>query len=168
MTNSKTTQQTILIAVDADGNADRMVRAAVTLFGDSAAYRFAHVAQSVPMTMPATAGAPGVAGVAPTGLTPADAERMLDPSEQAASALAVAEMAAGRAAGDAGVPDATAIGLVGDPADALIDEALSCGAVAIVVEAHDRSWLDRLLTQSVAKTLQDRSPMPIVVVPAPS
>ncbi len=128
-----------------------------------AIYRFAHVAESVPMTMPATAGAPGVAGVAPTGITPSDAERLLDPEAQAESARAVAEQAATAAGMSAG----TAVGLAGDPADALIDEAIECGAATIVVGAHDRSWLDRLLTQSVSKALQDRAPMPIVVVPAP-
>lgn len=158
-----TTQPTILIAVDATGDATRAAQAASVLFGRDAAYRFAHVAESVPMTMPATVATPGVAGVAPTGLTPADAERLLDPAEQLESARTVAD----QAASEAGLPNAVAVGLTGDPADALIDDAIDAGAVAIVVEAHDRSWLDRLLTQSVSKALQDKSPLPIVVVPAP-
>lgn len=158
-----TTKPTILIAVDADGDAIRTVRASTALFGDHAEYRFAHVAQAVPMSVPATAAVPGVAGVAPTGLAPADAQRLLDPSKQVESARALAA----QAAADAGMPGAPAVGLAGDPADALIDEAVESGAVTIVVAAHDRSWIDRLLTQSVSKALQDRSPMPIVVVPAP-
>lgn len=158
-----TTKPTITIAVDATGDASRTMRAADALFGDHAAYRFVHVAEAVPMTLPVTAASPGLVGVAPTGVTDADAERLLDPSEQIESARTVAE----QAAADAGIPGATAVGLAGDPASALIDDAIECGAVAIVVGSHDRGWLDRLLTSSVSKELQRNAPMPIVVVPAP-
>jgi nucleotide-binding universal stress UspA family protein len=158
-----TTQPTITIAVDASGDAARTVQAATALFGTDASYRFVHVAQSVPMTLPATAATPGVVGVAPTGVAGVEAERLLDPAEQIDSARVVAE----QAAADAGMPDASAIGLAGDPATALIDDALECGAATIVVGAHDRGWLDRLLTTSVSKELQRNAPMPIVIVPAP-
>lgn len=152
-----TTPAIILIAVDADEGAERATLAAASLFPD-ATLRFAHVARPVPLTPP---GGYGPAGVAPVGVAPADAA--LDPEETKDSARAVAV----QAAADAGRPDAAAVGLVGDPADALIEEATECGAAAIVVSAHDRSWIERLFHQSVSEEIQRMSPVPVVVAPDP-
>lgn len=153
-----TNPATILIAVDAEEGAKRATLAAASLFPD-ATLRFAHVARPVPLTPP---GAYGPAGVAPVGVAPVDPE--LDPEETKQSARAVAQ----QAAADSGRPDAAAVGLIGDPADALIDEATDCGAAAIVVSAHDRGWIERLFHHSVSDDIQRMSPVPVVVVPDPS
>lgn len=153
-----TNRATILIAVDADEGAKRATLAATSLFPD-ATLRFAHVARPVPLTPP---GAYGPAGVAPVGVAPVDAD--LDPEETKESARAVAA----HAASECGRADATAVGLIGDPADELIEEATSCGAVAIVVSAHDRGWIERLFHHSVREDIQRMSPVPVVVAPDPS
>ena len=149
---------TILIAVDADEGAKRAALAAMSLF-PGATLRFAHVARPVPLTPP---GAYGPAGVAPVGVAAADTE--LDPEETIESARAVAV----QAATEAGAADAATVGLIGNPADALIEEATACGAAAIVVSAHDRSWIERLFHHSVREEVQQMSPVPVVVVPAPA
>ncbi|MAT04041.1 MAG: hypothetical protein CL424_03240 [Acidimicrobiaceae bacterium] len=152
-----TNPATILIAVDADEGAKRATLAAASLFPD-ARFRFAHVARPVPLTPP---GAYGPAGVAPVGVAAVDD---LDPAKTKESARAVAA----QAANDCGRPDATAVGLIGEPADALIEEAVSCGAVAIVVSAHDRGWVERLFHHSVRDDIERLSPIPVVVAPDPS
>ena len=149
-----TNPATILIAVDADEGAKRATLAATSLF-PGATLRYAHVARPVPVTPP---DAYGAAGLALT--TTID----VDPDETKASARAVAV----QAAADAGTPDADAVGLMGDPADALIEEATSCGAAAIVVSAHDRGWVERLFHHSVRDDIERMSPVPVVVVPDPS
>lgn len=153
-----TNPATVLIAVDADEGSKRAALAALSLFPD-AVLRFAHVARPVPLTPP---GAYGPAGVAPVGVVAVDQE--LDPDETRQSAREVAA----HAAAEAGVPDAVSVGLIGDPADALIDEAVECGAAAIVVSAHDRGWIERLFHHSVRDDIQRRSPVPVLVVPDPT
>ena len=154
---------TILVAVPAEEGADRAAAAAVALFGSSAHYRFVHVAEPVPMTPPIAVTDP--AGFAPAGLAPADIEHM-SPEERDAMLASAREVAA-RAAAQAGVPDAETAGLYGDPAQAMIHEAIRCGAGAIVIAAHHRSWLDSLLHHSVSHDLEKESPVPVLVVPAP-
>ena len=154
-----TTPSTILIAVDDDEGGRRAATAAAALFGSDAVYRFAHVARPVPMTPP---GAYGPAGMAPVGFAPVDVER--DQQEIIESATAVASYVAA----EAGLASAASVGLLGEPADALIDEAVSCGAAAIVVSAHDRSWIERLFHHSVRTDIVRMSPVPVVVVPDPA
>jgi nucleotide-binding universal stress UspA family protein len=154
-----TNRSTILIAVDDDEGGRRAAAASVALFGSAAAYRFAHVARPVPMTPP---GAYGPAGMAPVGFAPVDIDR--DEHEVRESARAVAS----HVAAEAGLADASAVGLFGEPADALIDEAVSCGAAAIVVSAHDRGWIERLFHHSVRGDIVRMSPVPVLVVPDPA
>ena len=154
-----TTPSTILIAVDDDEGGRRAAAAASALFGSEASYRFAHVARPVPMTPP---GAYGPAGMAPVGFAPVDVTR--DREDTLESAAAVAS----HIAAEAGLASATSVGLLGEPADALIDEAVSCGAAAIVVSAHDRSWIERLFRHSVRSEIVRTSPVPVLVVPDPA
>jgi nucleotide-binding universal stress UspA family protein len=153
-----TNPATVLIAVDDDEGGQRAAAAAAALFGPEAHYRFAHVARPIPMTPP---GAYGPAGMAPVGFAPVDIGR--DEGEIRESAASVASLAAT----EAGLPSATSVGLLGEPADALIDEATSCGAAAIVVSAHDRGWIERLFHHSVRSDIVRMSPVPVLVVPDP-
>jgi nucleotide-binding universal stress UspA family protein len=61
---------------------------------------------------------------------------------------------------------AESVGLIGHPADAIIDEAVRCGADAVVVSPHQHGWIDRLFHRSVADEIQKLSPLPVIVVPA--
>jgi nucleotide-binding universal stress UspA family protein len=156
---------TVLIAVDIDGGGERAARAASALFGADATYRFAHVAQPVPMAPPTAGAFPAAAGVAPVGTAPVVTEAMTDQDVEAT--IDSAQSVAARAARDAGLPAATAVGLIGDPADAVIEEALRCGAQAIVVTPHHHGWIDRLFHRSIADEIRKVSPVPVVVVPSP-
>jgi nucleotide-binding universal stress UspA family protein len=155
---------TILIAVDVDEGAERAALAATALFGTDATYRFAHVAQPVPLTPPVSAMFPASANVAPIGVAKvAGAGESGEYDDTIESARSVAA----RAAEDAGMATADTVGLVGHPADAIIDEAVSCGAAAIVVTPHQHSWIDRLFHHSVSDEIQKTSPVPVIVVPSP-
>jgi nucleotide-binding universal stress UspA family protein len=154
-----TNPSTILIAVDDDEGGRRAAVAATALFGRDASYRFVHVARPVPMTPP---GAYGPAGMAPVGFAPVDVERDQDEIRESAAAVA------SHAATEAGLLSASAVGLLGEPADALIDEAVECGAAAIVVSAHDRGWVERLFHHSVRGDIVRMSPVPVLVVPDPA
>jgi nucleotide-binding universal stress UspA family protein len=158
---------TILIAVDLDEGADRAALAATALFGTDATYRFAHVAQPVPLTPPVSSMFPASATVAPIGVAPVDTTPR-DVNEPADDTLDSARAVAARAATDAGMSSAEAVGLVGHPADAILDEAVSCGADVIVVTAREHSWIDRLFHHSVADEIQKTSTIPVLVVPAPA
>jgi nucleotide-binding universal stress UspA family protein len=157
MTNSD--PATILIAVDTEGGSSHAALAAANLFGEAASYRFAHVARPVPMTPPS---AHGPEGVAPVGYAPVDADHDRE------AVIESAREVAAHAADDAHMVGATAVGLIGEPADALIDEAVACHASAIVVSAHDRGWVERLFHHSVRSDIERMSPVPVLVVPEPS
>ena len=49
----------------------------------------------------------------------------------------------------------------------IIDVGLEHSADVIVVGTHQRGWLDRLLTTSVADEVRRESPLPVLVVPLP-
>jgi nucleotide-binding universal stress UspA family protein len=61
---------------------------------------------------------------------------------------------------------AEVVGLLGDPADEVIALAEERHADVIVVGTHERGWLSRLLTTSVADEVRSRSSIPVLVVPA--
>lgn len=146
---------TILIAVD---NSDASVsagRAAVSLFGDEAEYLFAHVAEPVAMT-PSVAPLGGAVAYPAAGTAITD-----DPDETLASARAVAH----HIAAEAGCDVATAVGLVGDPVEALLDEADRCKADVIVTGSHEHGWFTELVTRSVTRQLERKSNVPVLVVP---
>ena len=162
---------TILIAVDVEEGAGRAAVAARALFGSDATYRFAHVAQPVPLTPPLAATATPLSTAYPVGVAPVDPD-----TEQAATrhgavssdeTIDSARAVAARAAADAGLESAESVGLIGHPADAIIDEATACGADAIVVTPHHHGWIDRLFHQSVSDEIQKTSSIPVLVVPTP-
>jgi nucleotide-binding universal stress UspA family protein len=146
---------TILIAVDNSDESVSAGRAAVALFGESAEYTFAHVAEPVAMT-------PAIAPLGGAVVYPAGGTAMTDdPDETRASAQFVAR----HAADEAGCSTATSVGLIGDPVDALLDEADRCNADVIVVGAHEHGWFTDLITRSVTRQLERKSNVPVLVMP---
>jgi nucleotide-binding universal stress UspA family protein len=154
--------RTVLIAVGMEEGVRRAVTATRALFGDDVHAVFAHVAGSVPLTPPG--------GIAPVGSmgaavipSAADIEHgLVDPDEIRASAREVAR----HAADSSGLSDTEAIGLLGgDPADELAAEAAERGVDAIVVAAHDRNWLSRLIVPSVTDEIERVATVPVIVVP---
>jgi nucleotide-binding universal stress UspA family protein len=155
----------ILIAVDVDEGAERAALAATALFGTDATYRFAHVAQPVPLTPPLSAMYPASAGVAPIGGARVQTSGSAS-DESADETIESARSVAAHVASEVGMPMAQTVGLIGHPADAIIDEAASCGADAIVVTPHDHGWIDRLFHHSISDEIQKTSPIPVIVVPS--
>jgi nucleotide-binding universal stress UspA family protein len=154
----------VLVAVDATDAGPRAARAAVRLFGDRAEYVVAHVAEPVPL-VPPVATPPGVLGG--TGVAPPVYPGVDDDVSRAEAVESAADVARS-ARLDAGLPDTVAaVGLVGEPVGALLDEARHRSAGVIVVGEHDRGWLTELLTSSVADQIQEDAHIPVLVVPAP-
>ncbi len=79
----------------------------------------------------------------------------------------VAETIAKLTGEEGGLPEAVALGIVGDPANTIIDVALEHSADVIVVGTHERGWLTRLLSSSVADEVRRESPIPVLLVPHP-
>jgi nucleotide-binding universal stress UspA family protein len=66
---------------------------------------------------------------------------------------------------EAGVTGADTLGELGDPAEAIVRAADNEAADVIVVAAHERSWLSRIMHPSVAKEVVKRADVPVLVVP---
>ncbi len=156
----------VLVAVDATESSIRAARIAHRLFGDDHEYLAVNVAS--PRIDPAAApwwgagwglGAPmaygGVWPYQPAAVGTSDAGH--DVLEEAAEdARAVADRS--------GLPEAEAIGEVGDPADAIIRAAEEHHVDVIVVGTEDRSWFDRLLRPSVSTDVLKEADVPVLVV----
>ncbi|MEO6651258.1 MAG: universal stress protein [Ilumatobacteraceae bacterium] len=150
----------VLVAVDGSDDSNRAGLVAAGLFGASAQYTFVHVAEAVPMTPPnrmPLSGA-GVAPAVPHGVAP-DEPGGANDVKDSARAIALA------AATSVGVDVTETIGLLGDPARAIVGAATERGADVIVVGAHERGWLAELFTSSVLDDIQHLATIPVLVVP---
>jgi nucleotide-binding universal stress UspA family protein len=163
---------TVLIAVDETDSSVHAVEAAHRLFGDSADYLVLNVGGGtyVPITI-----FPGEMGlISPIAWAPpvppepsagdVDADGGVSEAHTDADA---AETIAKLTGEEGGLPSAVALGVVGDPASAIIDVALEHSADVIVVGTHERGWLTRLLSPSVADEVRRDSPIPVLLVPHP-
>ena len=156
----------VLIAADDTEESVHAAKTARELFGDDARYTVVSVARTevmwagssmawgVPYTLavpPASMPGPPLVFEQPTSApndTPVDlAERQADEVKVAAH-----------------LPQADAVGEVGDPADAIIRAAHNGGADVVVVGSHDRSWFTRLFSRSVTNDVVRESPVPVLVV----
>ncbi len=152
----------VLVAVDGSDDANRAGLVAAALFGPSARYTFVHVAEAVPMTPPnhmPLSGA-GVAPAVPRGVGP-DEPGGENEVRDSARSVALA------AATSIGVDVSETIGLIGDPARAIVATAAEHDADVIVVGAHERGWLAELFTSSVLDDIQHLATVPVLVVPHP-
>jgi nucleotide-binding universal stress UspA family protein len=164
---------TVLIAVDATDSSVHAVETAHRLFGDDADYLVLNVGAGSYVPVPIFPSEVGM--ITPMAWAPivhphgaaGDAGR--DVAESAVISEAdVAETIAQRTGEEGGLPAATALGIVGDPAGSIIDVAVDHAADVIVVGTHERGWLTRLLTSSVADEVRRESPIPVLVVPRPA
>lgn len=157
----------VLIAADDTEVSVEAAKAARELFGDAAHYTVISVADThgllwagsamawgvpYPMTIPP----PGVAGPPLVFQQPTDNDghRPLEVAERQAEEVATAAELRG----------AEAMGDVGDPAQAIMHAAETCHADVIVVGSHDRTWLSRLFSRSVAAAVVSDSTVPVLVV----
>jgi nucleotide-binding universal stress UspA family protein len=162
---------TVLIAVDASDSSVRAVETAHRLFGD-ADYLLLNVGAGsyVPIAIfPSEVGMIGPLAWAPMVHPHAAAGDVREDTvvSEVSSDEDVAETIAKQIGEEGGLPDATALGVVGDPAGSIIDVAVEHSADVIVVGTHERGWLTRLLTSSVADEVRRESPIPVLVLPRP-
>lgn len=146
----------VVVAVDGSDASVAAVRTARRLFDDA---RLVLVNVADPVTTVTPPVAPLAAGmVVPPVVDVADTEQLRHAAAAVADhTLVAADLAAG---------PAETVGALGDPADEVLAIAESRHATAVVVGDHDRGWLSRLLTTSVADEVRSRSSIPVVVVPS--
>ncbi len=164
----------MLIAVDETESSVHAVKIAHRLFGDDADYLVLNVGSGT--YMPVAVFPSDVGMITPLVLAPmeppeADADDAgaddgpHDGSDDVSSDADVSEAIAKLTGEEGGLPKATTLGVVGDPAGTIIDVAVEHSADVIVVGTHERGWLTRLLTSSVADDVLRESPIPVLVVP---
>jgi nucleotide-binding universal stress UspA family protein len=156
----------IVIAVDGTAASVGAARTARALFGD-AHYVAVHVGESAPMAhaepVETTAGIPMPAGW--------DAGNVVHPVTQIETGrfeedpVELAESVARRVAAEAELPEAEAVGTVGDRADAILDVAHEQHADVLVIGAHEHGWLSRLFGGSVAEEVRKHADLPLLIVP---
>jgi nucleotide-binding universal stress UspA family protein len=162
---------TVLIAVDGSESSVEAVATAHRLFGDDADYFVVNVATDsyVPVAIfPSEVGMITPLAMAP--LThPHDAgdEPVGGGDDDLISDVDAAEMIAKQTGEEGGLDHVTALGVVGDPAASIVEVAVAHSVDVIVVGTHERGWLTRLLTSSVADEIRRESPIPVLVVPHP-
>jgi nucleotide-binding universal stress UspA family protein len=161
---------TVLIAVDGSESSVKAVATAHRLFGDDADYLVVNVASTtyVPVAVfPSEVGMITPLAMAPLVHPRAGELGDEDTSDDVESDVDVAESIAKQIGQEGGLASATALGVVGDPARSIIDVAVDHAADVIVVGTHERGWLTRLLTSSVADEVRRESPIPVLVLPHP-
>ncbi|MBK5286930.1 MAG: universal stress protein [Acidimicrobiia bacterium] len=142
----------VLVAMDGSPESAHAAATAVDLFGPTAEYLVANVAQSVyPLPDGVTFGA-----VYP--MSGSEWTNLVDAADHAATATAA------RGAASAGIDEAEIIVEHGDVVGALCLAAEAHSADVIVVGSHDKSWIGRLISPSVADGIAHRSPRPVLVV----
>jgi nucleotide-binding universal stress UspA family protein len=160
---------TVLIAVDGSESSVKAVETAHRLFGDDADYLVINVASDsyVPVAIFPTE-AHMITPLAMTPLTPPPGvgDQLGDSGDDdLISDVEAAETIAKQTGEEGGLDHATALGIVGDPAGSIVEVAVEHAADVIVVGTHERGWLTRLLTSSVADEVRRESPIPVLVVP---
>ena len=164
---------TVLIAVDASDASVHAVETAHRLFGDDAEYLVLNVGSGTYVPVPIFPGEMGLISPlawAPVVQSQLAAEELRDDSgaSEVISDVEVAESIAKHTGEEGGLADATALGIVGDAAGSIIEVAVEHDADVIVVGTHERGWLTRLLTSSVADEVRRESPIPVLAVPRPT
>jgi nucleotide-binding universal stress UspA family protein len=159
----------ILVAVDETEDSVNAARTAHRLFGDDADF-LAVIVASIRLestAVPWYGAGWGAAYTVPYGgvwdyrsrrTTSAGA------TEGVESPDAAAAVAAEQIADQSRLPNAAAIGDVGDPADAILRAADEHDVDVIVVGSHDRGWLSRLWRPSVSVAVVKHTERPVLVV----
>jgi nucleotide-binding universal stress UspA family protein len=148
---------TVLIAIDQSEASQIAAEAATAIFGPDARYLAINVAADPQLDSYVWGD---VYGYPYPPVIPANPEPVDD-----AEAIASARHAASALAAEAGIAQATAIGEVGDPVEAIVKAAEDHLVDVIVAGWHERGWVRRLFEDSVSEGLVKASPVPVMVVP---
>ncbi len=156
----------VLIAADDTEESVRAARCARDLFGDEARYTVVSVAEREGMLWAGSSmewGVPYTLAVPPAGLpgpplifgTHDDGRQTpVDLAERQADQVKVAARLSG----------AATLGEVGDPVEAILRAADTCGADVIVIGSHERNWFSRLFSRSVSTDVVRDASLPVLVV----
>lgn len=148
---------TVLVAVDGTESDREVARRAIRLFGDDATYVVVSVSDE-----PRVVGAASISYAAAATFSMPKLSNFADGLDDD---MDEAEEIARRAATDAGLSDADALGEAGDPATVLIEVAEEHDADVIAIGASTRGRFSKLFDPSVEDAVVDRSPIPVLVVP---
>lgn len=151
---------TVLIAVDAAATSVRLVRTAHRLFGEGARYFVMNVGRDPNTDMNWAYASPIVGAAVWYPATWTDEAVTAAVSE----GIEHAEHRASEVASQVTEIEATPLGVVGDPAEAIIKAAHDHGAEVVVVGAHDRGWFSRLLERSVEREVLRVADFAVLVV----
>lgn len=159
----------VLVAVDATEDSVHAAEVAHRLFGDDAEYLAVSVAdvRTDVTVMPFWGAGWGAAYPVTYGTVwPYRSGTMAAPGERVVAQSSVDEAAdAAREQADrSGLPDAEAVGELGDPADAILRAAEERAVDVIVLGSSNRGWFDRLLRPSVSKEIVKHTEVPVLIV----
>jgi len=150
----------VLLALDETDESHLAALTATVLFGPDANYLAVHAE-------PSPAGTPVLWGPVYGYPYPAVTTARLGDPDLRRQAIEEARLVAAQQAGALGI-DATPVGEVGDPADAIKRVAHDHRVDVVVVGAHHRSWFRQLFDPSVTADLIESAAVPILVVPSPT
>ena len=152
----------VMIATDGTDASVRAAAVARGLFGTEATYTFVHVEDSAGVGTQPVIGVPGAGAAAPATFAESA------PAETADEVAERARAIAGRSAYEAGMANAVAVGLIGDPAPTLAAEAAHRGVDVIVAPGDPaKGWFSKLFSSSTAAELERVATVPVLVVPTP-
>lgn len=164
----------VLIAVDDSEHSVKAARVAYDLFGSTATYTVVSVADQAPFlwgddTLLYGVGYPLV--MSPSGAALAPTTSATPPTNGAAplpnpdtAEIDSAMQVARDVAAEADIPNPQVVGETGhDPAGAIISAAHHHQADVIVIGSHDRNWLSRLFTPSVAGSVMKEADVPVLI-----
>lgn len=160
----------VLIAVDGSDASVTAIRTSVLLF-PGARFTLVNAAEAIPLTPPLTPIAGGITApmVWETGaVRPGHDGTGADAGDELTDPIEIAADVARRTGVEAGLDAPDVVGVRGDPAQSILELADERHVDVIVVGTHERGWLTRLLTSSVADEVRRGSHLPVLVVPTPA
>ena len=142
-----------MVTLDGSEAASNAADVAAAMFGSSARYSILSVGSPWPLQ-----------AISPMGAEPALLMMAAEDGEAVVDVTAAAEARVDEAAAGLDVDEVETIVSVGDPGPEICRLAEERDVDVVVLGAHDRGWLSRLLEPSVARHVVDHAPCHVLVV----
>lgn len=143
----------VMVALDGSEAASNAAEIAAAMFGSSARYSILSVGSPWPLQ-----------AITPMGLQPALLMMAAEEGEPVVDVTAAAERRVDEAAEELDLDQVETIVAVGDPGPEICRLAAERDVDVVVLGAHDRGWLSRLMEPSVARHVVDHAPCHVLVV----
>lgn len=143
----------VMVTLDGSEAASSAAEVAAAMFGSSARYSILSVGSPWPLQ-----------AISPMGVQPALLVLAAEDADPVVDVTAAAEATVGEAAAGLDVDEVETIVSVGDPGSEICRLAEERDVDVVVLGAHDRGWLSRLLEPSVARHVVDHAPCHVLVV----